>query len=152
MKNKVDDERYDLADQYGMSHDYADWFFDNKKEGCGNVWFIMFSAMWEGWKVQEEKKEKTINFLIDQLSELANFNPDWDKLEAATDSLREHMEALTKANKTIAELSSHLKSAHAFIETTEAFGHEASSGILKCGGTEWNIDASKDALRRNENE
>ncbi|WP_236651409.1 hypothetical protein [Enterobacter cloacae] len=48
--------------------------------------------------------------------------------------------------KRIAELSHHLQSAHAFIEHTEAFGHEASNGILCCGDAQWNIDASKSAL------
>lgn len=51
-----------------------------------------------------EAKDKSINFLKDQLAQLANFNPDWDKLEAATDSLREHMAELTAARKRIAEL------------------------------------------------
>lgn len=46
----------------------------------------------------------------------------------------------------IAELAGHLKNAHAFIENTEALGQEAASGILKCGGEEWNVDASKNAL------
>ena len=35
-----------------------------------------------------EAKDKSIDFLKEQLAQLANFNPDWDKLEAATDSLR----------------------------------------------------------------
>lgn len=48
--------------------------------------------------------------------------------------------------KRIAELSSHLRNAHAFIENTEAFGGVAATGIIKCGGAEWNIDASKAAL------
>ncbi|WP_407220913.1 ead/Ea22-like family protein [Enterobacter sp. CPE_E1214] len=51
-----------------------------------------------------EAKDKSISFLKDQLAQLANFNPDWDKLEAATDSLREHMAELTAACKRIAEL------------------------------------------------
>ena len=51
-----------------------------------------------------EAKDKSISFLKDQLSQLANFNPNWDKLEAATDSLREHMAELTAARKRIAEL------------------------------------------------
>lgn len=51
-----------------------------------------------------EAKEKSISFLKDQLAQLANFNPDWDKLEAATDSLREHMVELTAARNRIAEL------------------------------------------------
>ena len=53
-----------------------------------------------------EAKDKSIDFLKDQLAQLANFNPDWDKLEAATDSLREHMAKLSSAEKRIAELSS----------------------------------------------
>lgn len=51
-----------------------------------------------------EAKDKSIDFLKDQLAQLANFNPDWDKLEAATDSLREHMDELTAARTRIAEL------------------------------------------------
>ncbi|WP_431642136.1 ead/Ea22-like family protein [Enterobacter hormaechei] len=51
-----------------------------------------------------EAKDKSISFLKDQLAQLANFNPDWDKLEAATDSLREHMAELTAARARIAEL------------------------------------------------
>lgn len=48
--------------------------------------------------------EKKAAFLNEKLSQLANFNPDWDMLEAAADSLREHMTELTAANKRIAEL------------------------------------------------
>ncbi|MCL8180983.1 hypothetical protein [Enterobacter hormaechei] len=51
-----------------------------------------------------EAKDKSISFLKDQLAQLANFNPDWDKLEAATYSPREHMAELTAARKRIAEL------------------------------------------------
>lgn len=53
-----------------------------------------------------EATEKRIGFLKDQLAQLANFNPDWDRLEAATDSLREHMAKLSAAEKRIAELES----------------------------------------------
>lgn len=51
-----------------------------------------------------DAKDKSIGFLKDQLAQLANFDPDWDKLEAATDSLREHMDELTAARTRIAEL------------------------------------------------
>ncbi|WP_285112751.1 hypothetical protein [Leclercia adecarboxylata] len=51
-----------------------------------------------------EAAEKSNAFLKGQLAELANFNPDWGKLEAATDSLREHMSELTAARARIAEL------------------------------------------------
>lgn len=50
-----------------------------------------------------EAKDKSIGFLKDYLAQLANFNPDWDRLEAATDSLREHMAKLSAAEKRIAE-------------------------------------------------
>ncbi|WP_353654746.1 ead/Ea22-like family protein [Citrobacter sp. Cb223] len=53
-----------------------------------------------------EAKDKSIGFLKDQLAQLANFNPDWDRLEAATDSLSEHMAKLSAAEKRIAELES----------------------------------------------
>ncbi|WP_230861678.1 ead/Ea22-like family protein [Enterobacter hormaechei] len=56
------------------------------------------------------------------------------------------LDELEAAEKRIAELSHHLQSAHAFIEHTEAFGHEASNGILCCGDAQWNIDESKSAL------
>lgn len=51
-----------------------------------------------------EATEKSNAFLKGQLAELANFNPDWDKLEAATYSLREHMSELKAARARIAEL------------------------------------------------
>jgi hypothetical protein len=46
-------ERERLAKENGMTVEFVDWFFDTKKEGCGNVWFMMMAAMWEGWKAQE---------------------------------------------------------------------------------------------------
>lgn len=56
------------------------------------------------------------------------------------------LDELEAAEKRIAELSHHLQCAHAFVEHTEAFGHEASNGILCCGDAQWNIDSSKSAL------
>lgn len=56
------------------------------------------------------------------------------------------LDELEAAEKRIAELSHHLQCAHAFIEHTEAFGYEASNGILCCGDAQWNIDDSKSAL------
>ncbi|MGP1086304.1 hypothetical protein ACJ8LB_23735 [Serratia sp. CY58181] len=43
-------ERQKFAEQNEMSMEFVNWFFDEKKEGCGNAWFIMAAAMWEGWK------------------------------------------------------------------------------------------------------
>lgn len=43
-------DRQAFAVEHGMTIDFVNWFFDHKKNGCGNSWFIMSSAMWEGWK------------------------------------------------------------------------------------------------------
>lgn len=48
-------EREQLAKDNGMTIEFVSWFFDNKKDGCGNAWFIMMAAMWEGWRGQEAK-------------------------------------------------------------------------------------------------
>lgn len=51
-----------------------------------------------------ESAQKSNAFLKDQLSELANFNPDWDKLEASYESWREIAAELLAAKDRIAEL------------------------------------------------
>lgn len=51
-----------------------------------------------------EKAKKSNEFLKGQLSELANFNPDWDKLEASYESWREIAAELLVAKERIAEL------------------------------------------------
>ncbi len=51
-----------------------------------------------------ESAQKSNAFLKDQLSELANFNPDWDKLEASYESWREIAAELLAAKGRIAEL------------------------------------------------
>ena len=53
-----------------------------------------------------EKAQKSNAFLKGQLSELANFNPDWDKLEASYESWREIAAELLVAKERIAELES----------------------------------------------
>lgn len=53
-----------------------------------------------------EKAQKSNAFLKGQLSDLANFNPDWDKLEASYDSWREIAAELLVAKERIAELES----------------------------------------------
>lgn len=49
--------REQLAKDNGMTIEFVNWFFDNKKDGCGNAWFIMMAAMWEGWSGREAKCE-----------------------------------------------------------------------------------------------
>lgn len=51
---KVDD-RYEIAEQHGMSIEFIDWFWENKKASSGSVWFITMAMMWEGWKGSREQ-------------------------------------------------------------------------------------------------
>ena len=53
---------------------------------------------------RREAAEKSNAFLKGQLAELANFNPDWDKLEASYESWREIAAELLIAKDRIAEL------------------------------------------------
>lgn len=80
--------------------------FDGQKRAAAKAKFIAAAnpATVLALLDELEAKDKSISFLKDQLAQLANFNPDWDKLEAATDSLREHMAELTAARARIAEL------------------------------------------------
>lgn len=46
MANEIEQ----IAEQNGMAVEFVAWFFNEKKASCGNVWFMMMAAMWEGWK------------------------------------------------------------------------------------------------------
>ena len=46
-------QREQLASENGMTIGFVNWFFDHKKDGCGNAWFMMMAAMWEGWSARE---------------------------------------------------------------------------------------------------
>lgn len=47
-----------IAQQNDMSIEFVTWFFNEKKVGCGNVWFMMMAAMWEGWKGRSIEMDK----------------------------------------------------------------------------------------------
>lgn len=89
----------------------------------------------------------TVLALLDELEAMHKYAKDRDAenegLMLTVGRLRVERDA---AEKRIAELSHHLQCAHGFIEHTEAFGHEASNGILCCGDAQWNIDESKSVL------
>lgn len=55
-------ERQQFAEQNCMSMDFVNWFFDEKKEGCGNAWFIMAAAMWEGWKGRANREAQPVAY------------------------------------------------------------------------------------------
>ncbi|HDT4981817.1 TPA: hypothetical protein QHR69_002682 [Klebsiella oxytoca] len=44
------DEIVQTAQQNDMSIEFVRWFFNKKKADCGEHWFLMLGAMWEGWK------------------------------------------------------------------------------------------------------
>lgn len=54
MKNEVEQ----IALQNDMSIEFVTWFFNEKKAGCGNVWFMMMAVMWEGWKGSSIEMDK----------------------------------------------------------------------------------------------
>ena len=54
MKNEVEQ----IALQNDMSIEFVTWFFNEIKVGCGNVWFMMMAAMWEGWKGRSIEMDK----------------------------------------------------------------------------------------------
>ncbi|MDW2743679.1 hypothetical protein [Atlantibacter subterraneus] len=90
--------------------------------------------------------EKKSAFLKEKLAQLANFNPDWDMLEATTDSLREHMSELTAANKRIAELEARhtkLRESMAAIHNTIRLDGVGTSlsGLLSASKRAWEESA-----------
>ncbi|WP_240780559.1 hypothetical protein [Escherichia sp. E14S1] len=87
------DNRYEIAEQNGMSLEFADWFFDNKKDGCGNTWFVMMAAMWEGWKGRAEppvpdKIAQAIENLKQKLVECNRYNYCADAVKGVEDASR----------------------------------------------------------------
>ena len=54
MSNEIEQ----IAQQNDMSIEFVTWFFNEKKVGCGNVWFMMMAATWEGWKGRSIEMDK----------------------------------------------------------------------------------------------
>lgn len=46
MNNEIEQ----IAQQNKMSIEFVTWFFNEKKSACGEHWFLVLGAMWEGWK------------------------------------------------------------------------------------------------------
>lgn len=54
MKNEIEQ----IAQQNKMSIEFVTWFFNEKKSACGEHWFLMLGAMWEGWKGRSIEMDK----------------------------------------------------------------------------------------------
>ena len=107
--------------------------FDGQKRAAAKAKFIASAnpATVLALLDELEAKDKSISFLKDQLAQLANFNPDWDKLEAATDSLREHMAKLSSAEKRIADQLGIIASARKFISEYAGLGDVGAAEFVK---------------------
>ncbi|MEL0550185.1 hypothetical protein [Raoultella lignicola] len=92
-----------------------------------------------------EKAQKSNEFLKGQLSELANFNPDWDKLEASYDSWREIAAELLVAKERIAELESEVEK---WKQESEAWEQVAETHLAKAIELESRTVTVKLASRR----
>lgn len=79
-----------------------------------------------------EKAQKSNEFLKGQLSELANFNPDWDKLEASYESWREIAAELLVAKERISELESRTVTVKLLNQTEFDDPLSAYEAIKKC--------------------
>ncbi|HFP9276850.1 TPA: hypothetical protein ACHOYS_001945 [Klebsiella quasipneumoniae subsp. similipneumoniae] len=54
MQNEIEQ----IAQQNKMSIEFVTWFFNEKKSACGEHWFLMLGAMWEGWKGRSIEMDK----------------------------------------------------------------------------------------------
>ncbi|WP_197724858.1 hypothetical protein [Klebsiella variicola] len=54
MNNEIEQ----VAQQNKMSIEFVTWFFNEKKSACGEHWFLMLGAMWEGWKGRNIEMDK----------------------------------------------------------------------------------------------
>jgi tetrahydromethanopterin S-methyltransferase subunit G len=68
-------------------------------------------------KARIHELEEKVEFLKGELDQLANFNPDWDRLQAAQASLREYMQQLNTANKRIEELEEAMEQSDYLFDT-----------------------------------
>lgn len=55
-------ERQQFAEQNEMSLEFVNWFFDEKKESFGNMWFLMAAALWEGWKGRDDREAQPVGY------------------------------------------------------------------------------------------
>lgn len=59
-------ERQQFAEQNEMSMDFVNWFFDEKKESFGNMWFLMAAAMWEAWKGRANREAQPVLYASEE--------------------------------------------------------------------------------------
>lgn len=60
MTKTLTTEQQQFAEQNKMSPEFVKWFFEEKKDNCGNAWFLMAAAMWEGWKGLDSREAQPV--------------------------------------------------------------------------------------------
>ena len=82
MKNEIEQ----IAQQNDMSVEFVTWFFNEKKSACGEHWFLMLGAMWEGWKGRSIEMDKLAaenvelkQYALDCVNAVENWNSWADK-------------------------------------------------------------------------
>ncbi len=85
MTQTLTTERQQFAEQNEMSMDFVNWFFDEKKESFGNMWFLMAAAMWEAWKGRANREAQPVGFRYRHRDTASWLYNDWrwpDSVEA----------------------------------------------------------------------
>lgn len=112
MTNHTEMEQREKFEAWAEEVGAQPWgYLKKQRNPSGGYSVQIYTYMWSAWKAAGaelvealEKAQKSNEFLKGQLSELANFNPDWDKLEASYESWREIAAELLVAKERIAEL------------------------------------------------
>lgn len=82
MNNEI--ER--IAQHNDMSVEFVTWFFNEKKSACGEHWFLVLGAMWEGWKGRSIEMDRLAaenvalkQYALDCVNAVENWNSWADK-------------------------------------------------------------------------
>lgn len=68
-----------IAQHNDMSVEFVTWFFNEKKSACGEHWFLVLGAMWEGWKGRSIEMDRLAaeNVGLKQAAEFATASDMW---------------------------------------------------------------------------
>ncbi len=89
MSNEASDYILSWLDEQAMQYDEV----GEPGSYAEGVRFTVAASLMRGFRTQVLDLTKTNQWLKEELDSLANFNPDWDMLQASRSSLREHMKA-----------------------------------------------------------
>lgn len=85
MNNEIEQ----IAQQNKMSIEFVTWFFNEKKSACGEHWFLMLGAMWEGWKGRSIEMDRlaaenvALKASIPPLKMINDVTDSWDDVSLA---------------------------------------------------------------------